>query len=213
MLILMWKVSMQQQATDAPSSSLLTPRTEFTTLPPIKTCTHTGKVLERWEEMPFLLSGLHGLFFCLKQLKAMVLKQTVLHSSIAFLRYGQLKVLKLYICCVKFLNTLLPQENTGRAPRFSFKKHHINILVYLRFNISYSFLCTFYCSYLQCTWNTLCNWQRAQIFHLGTVWWFHFFFFLFFFPKQQVLYIVNNASHHNIISFWIFITFLPPYIF
>lgn len=186
-------------------------------MPSTKTCTHTqthkhthtyanreiGNVIHvcRLDEL-----------FCLTQLKATLLKQMVLHSHILFLRYGQLKVLKLYTRCIRFLSTPLPQENTGRVPRFSFKKHHINTLVYLRFNISYSFLCTFYCSYLQCTWNTLCNWQRAQIFHLGTIWLFHFFFFLFFF-KQQVLYIVNNASYHNIISFWIFITFLLPYIF
>lgn len=94
------------------------------------------------------------------------------------LRYRQLKVWELHLCGeILFLNPLLGVEDIGRVPRFSFKKHHINIPAYLRFNILYSFLHTFYCSYLQCTWNTLCNWQRAQIFHLETVWWFHFFFF------------------------------------
>lgn len=161
------------------SSSLPTLRVECSKLPPTKhTCacifTHPTHHEERLEESIYVLR------LRLSSLSAVTASEGALWDCVHtfILRYSQLKVWEFYLCGeILFLNPLLGVEDIGRVPRFSFKKHHINIPAYLRFNILYSFLHTFYCSYLQCTWNTLCNWQRAQIFHLETVWWFHFFFF------------------------------------
>lgn len=101
-------------------------------------------------------------------------------------RYRQLEVRELYLCGEILFQTLsLEWRTLEDSLRFSFKSHHIKTAASLRFHISYSFLHTFYCSYLPCTWNALCNWQRAQIFHLETVWWFHFFVFLFFPPNSR----------------------------
>ena len=144
------------------------------------THTHTHKVIKRgWKKCNSCLRS--GWTFLPETTKGIAAEANGFAFIYILFKIQAIKSFRTLHMLCKILNPLLPQENPGRVPRFSFKKHHINILVYLRFNSSYSFLCTFYCSYLQCTWNTSCNWQRAQIFHLGTVWWFHFFFFLFFF--------------------------------
>lgn len=151
--LLMQKVSVQQQATEATCSSLPALGISFATLPSTQSGTHTRKVLARWEDLPFAFAGLGGPSH--PPPPHTPEGSAAGANGLAFisplLRYRQLKVLKLYICCVKCLNTLLPRRSLEESQDFLSRKHHINILVYLRLNISPSFRCTFYCSSSQCT--------------------------------------------------------------